>query len=82
MITFEDLRNGRTDEEMLNERLIAHPRPEHMIITKLGDPRPRLLPDNRIITDPDTIRAVANLSDVDVMEWLDNIEGASPEEIV
>jgi hypothetical protein len=71
----EIVRAGRTDEEMLRERLTAHPRPEDMIITRLEDPRPRLLPDNRIITDPDTLRAIAKLTDYEVMERLDNIEG-------
>jgi hypothetical protein len=71
MISFEKLRNGRTDEEMMNERLTAHPRPEDMVITKLSDPRPRLLPDNRIITDHDAIRETADMTDEDAMAWLD-----------
>jgi hypothetical protein len=71
MISFEKLRHGRTDEEMMNERLTAHPRPQDMIITKFEDPRPRLLPDNRIITDPDALREVADLTDEEAMAWLD-----------
>jgi hypothetical protein len=69
--SLEIIRAGRTDEEMLNERLTAHPRPEDMIITKFGDPRPRLLPDNRIITDSDALREVADLTDEQAMVWLD-----------
>jgi hypothetical protein len=71
----EIVRAGRTDDEMMNERMTAHPRPEDMIITNLEDPRPRCLLDGRAITDPDTLRAIAKLTDYEVMEWLDNIEG-------
>ena len=67
----EMIRAGRTDEQMLRERVTAHPRPEDMVITKLGDPRPRLLPDNRIITDPDAIRETADMTDAQAMAWLD-----------
>jgi hypothetical protein len=67
----EVIRAGRTDEEMLNERLTAHPEPEDMLFTKLGDPRPRLLPDGRVIADPDALREVADLTDEEAMAWLD-----------
>ena len=68
---FKKLRRGRTDEEMLRERVKAHPRPEDMVFTRFEDPRPRLLPDNRIITDPDAIRETADMTDEEAMEWLD-----------
>jgi len=31
---------GRTDEEMLRERMTAHPRPEDMVFSPLGGPYP------------------------------------------
>jgi hypothetical protein len=71
MISFEKLRRGRTNKEMMIERMTAHPPLEGMIFSKLGDPRPRLLPDNRVITDPDAIRETADMTDEQAMAWLD-----------
>lgn len=71
MISFEHLRRGRTDEEMLQERLTAHPPPEGMLFSPRNGPHPRLLPDNRVITDPDAIRETADMSDEEAMAWLD-----------
>ena len=62
---------GRTDEEMLRERMTAGPRPEDMVFSPLGGPYPRLLPDGRVIKDPDAIREVADMSDEEAMAWLD-----------
>ncbi len=61
----------KTDEEMLRERMTAHPQPENMIFSPLGGPYPRLLPDGRMIRDGSL---VDTLTDEEAMEWLDGIE--------
>jgi hypothetical protein len=50
-----------------------HADPEDMIITKLGDPLPRCLPDGRVVKEPDVLRMVEKLDDNEVMEWLDRV---------
>lgn len=59
-------------------RISNHTPPELMIFTKLSDPLPRCLPDCRVVKDPDVLRAVAGMTDEEVMEWLDIAEGKPP----
>jgi hypothetical protein len=65
------VRAGRTDEEMFRDRVTSGPPAELMIFTKIGDPRPRALPDGRTIFDPDAIRETANMTDDEAMAWFD-----------
>lgn len=65
------VRAGRTDAEMERERMTAHPRPEDMLFSPLGGLYPRLLPDGRVIADPDAIRETADLTDEEAVAWLD-----------
>jgi hypothetical protein len=65
------IRNGRTDEQMMQDRISQHPPAHLMIFTKLGGPYPRQMPDGRVVKDPDTLRQIAHMTDNEVMEWLD-----------
>ena len=40
-------------------------------LSPLGGPHPRVLPDGRVIRDPDDLKEVADWPDEDVVAWLD-----------
>ena len=69
---------GDVEPTPAEDRIGDHEPAGQMIFTKWGDPLPRLLPDGRIVRDS---KSVENLTDDEVMEWLDNIEGADPEDV-
>jgi hypothetical protein len=72
---------GRGDLTMA-ERFTGQAKPENVVFFKIGDPIPRRLwPDGISIRNPTVLKAIATLTDEEILEWLKNIEGSRPEDI-